>query len=1175
MGAKVKAGGKGLPLYAEAQIIVKFKSGVSKEKADKIIAKHKAKKLRKIKKLACQSLIIPAGTTVEEMVEKFGQEPDVEYAEPNYIVHAQLVPSDPQFTLQWALDNTGQTMGTPDADIDAPEAWDVETGDPTVIIAILDTGVALNHPDLINKLWVNTDEIPENQIDDDGNGFVDDYRGYDMNEVESNHVDDYHGHGTHCAGTAAADTDNGLGVVGVNINSKIMPVQVLNSSGSGQYLDVAEGIVYATDNGAKVISMSLGGYGDSDTLESAMQYAYNAGITTVCAAGNISDQGVLYPAAYDQYCLAVAATGPDDERASFSSIGPQVDVAAPGVHIYSTYRYINMLSDLYGWHYDFLSGTSMATPHVAGLAALIISQNPAFTNEQVMDQIRYTADDVNDSTYKGNDIFLGTGRINAFQALTTSPHPVISYEGYAIDDSGGTGNGDGRADPGETVSMTVTLGNSWADAVEVTGSLSTGDPYLTITDPSSSFGNINEGSSADNGGNPFTFTVDPGCPRGHKLTFTLDITAQVYSDTYTLDISAGRPYVLFVDDDGGLSVDRYYKEALDNAGLTYDVWDVPLDEDGPTAADMAPYDVVIWDALYVLKPTGWVYLVGRSLTVQDVQQLSAYLDGGGNLFLTSSNLLEHQPVPPELSSFVTDYLHAPSRYHGSTDFVAGVAQDIFDDITLRLPDGVAYSMTPDAQAQAIFTISDENSSYYGDPCALRYPASGPSTYRTVFLGFNIHGIQSVDGRKHVMSEVVNWLRQTTPPPQSNLAPTADTGDDQWFMDVEDAGSVTVSFDGSACLDPDGSLDTCEWKDGETVLKSSCSTFSKSLAVGPHFITLTVTDNGGAVDTDNMLVYIAPPLPANDGAYVPPPPSGPTTILTNTPYDYTVQTTDPDGDPVYYEIEWGDGFLVGTFTVTELHDSGVPVSILHTYTDPGTYEIRVQAWDILGERETNWDFWSDPLIVTVLEPDSVPPVISSVSASDVTSSSAAITWATDELSDSVVHYGTTTSLGSTAEDSDMVTSHLVTLTDLLAETTYYYEVQSTDSFSNTATDDNGGLYYTFTTTAGGGSTMHVDSIDMSLLPAPGRKTKATATVTVVDEDSIGVEGATVSGHWENATTDSDSGTTDYNGQVTLESDGVRRASSGTTFTFVVDDITLSGWTYDPAANVETSDNITVP
>ncbi|MFB3040811.1 MAG: S8 family serine peptidase, partial [Candidatus Poribacteria bacterium] len=338
------------------------------------------------------------------------------------------LPNDPFFANQWHLHNTGQTGGTPDADIDAPEAWDIQSGDPSVIVSVMDTGQDLDHPDLVDNLWVNAGEIPNNGIDDDNNGFIDDINGWDHSD-DDNDPDDYHGHGSHTAGTIAAKTNNGIGVAGVaggfSPGVKIMSNKIFPSAFSDR---ISLGFHYAADNGAVISSNSWGNDapGPPDPIiEEAIDYFIAnagsgpqtiAGGVVVFAAGNdnTNDPTWGYPASYAPV-IGVAGTNHNDIKASFSNWGTWVDVSAPGVSVYS------LLIGGYG----FLSGTSMACPHVAGVAALIASQNPDFTAAEVRAQLEATTDNIDDKN-PGFEGLLGTGRVNAFTAVgptLTVPKP--------------------------------------------------------------------------------------------------------------------------------------------------------------------------------------------------------------------------------------------------------------------------------------------------------------------------------------------------------------------------------------------------------------------------------------------------------------------------------------------------------------------------------------------------------------------------------------------------------------------------------------------------------------------------------------------------------------------------------------------------------------------------------
>ncbi len=321
---------------------------------------------------------------------------EVEWVEPNYTLALDFIPNDPYYSTQSGYLNR---MGL-------SAAWDLTTGEPGIVLAVLDTGVDMNHADLQGAIWVNPGETPLNGVDDDGNGFIDDVHGWDF-AGNDNLPDDDYGHGTHVAGIAAARINNGIGIAGVAGNATIMPVDVFGG-GIGTYEDLIRAIIYATDNGARVINMSLGASSYSRGEEMAVNYAVEHGVVVVAAAGNTGRESYHYPAAHASV-IAVAATTSGDYLASFSTRGDFVDVAAPGVSIYSTLR-----NNTYG----AMSGTSMATPHVSGLAALILSRNPGLTPTQVRQLIESTATDLGPT---GRDIYFGYGRVDAALALASTP----------------------------------------------------------------------------------------------------------------------------------------------------------------------------------------------------------------------------------------------------------------------------------------------------------------------------------------------------------------------------------------------------------------------------------------------------------------------------------------------------------------------------------------------------------------------------------------------------------------------------------------------------------------------------------------------------------------------------------------------------------------------------------
>ncbi len=343
-------------------------------------------RIQKVKLTHAQSL--------EAALNRLNANPRIEYAEPNYIYQissyerAFNLPNDEMVGQLWGMKNTGQAdksgqVGTPGADINVAPLWEMGiTGDRRITVAIIDTGVSWTHPDLVDNLYTNPGEIAGNGIDDDGNGYIDDVHGWNF-EGKSNNSTDDHDHGSHCAGTIGGTGNNGIGVAGVNWKVSLMPLKFLSASGSGSLDDAVDAINYATMMHVNVMSNSWGGGGFSQTMLDAITRAKDAGILFVAAAGNASsnnDATPTYPSNYVvDNVLSVGATDNRDTLASFSCFGKRtVHVAAPGNWI---------LSSVKNGGYDLFRGTSMATPHVAGIAALLLSAHPEWGFAELKDRL--------------------------------------------------------------------------------------------------------------------------------------------------------------------------------------------------------------------------------------------------------------------------------------------------------------------------------------------------------------------------------------------------------------------------------------------------------------------------------------------------------------------------------------------------------------------------------------------------------------------------------------------------------------------------------------------------------------------------------------------------------------------------------------------------------------------
>ncbi len=409
--------------FVAGEIIVKLEDDAANRDLERINDRNGAETEEELPEGDLAVVDLPNDLTVEEAVETYEDSPDVEYAEPDYILRASRTPDDTDFPSLYGLNNTGQTGGSSDADIDAPEAWDTTTGGQETIVAVIDEGVDIEHPDLRENVWVNPDEIPNNGRDDDGNGYNDDVTGWDFANNNASVYDPGAAtdekHGTHVAGTIAARGDNGAGVVGVNWRASIMPLKFLEADG-GRTSDAVEAIDYAVAEGANISNNSWGGSGNSQSLRDAISRADAAGHLFVAAAGNEGSNNDRFPSYPDGYNLpniiSVAATNNRDALASFSNYGASsVDLAAPGSSIRSTFP-----DNSYGR----LSGTSMAAPHVAGVAALLESRDPGMGDAWLKAGILDSADKKSGLSGK---VVTG-GRLNAAGALSDSAQPPNASE---------------------------------------------------------------------------------------------------------------------------------------------------------------------------------------------------------------------------------------------------------------------------------------------------------------------------------------------------------------------------------------------------------------------------------------------------------------------------------------------------------------------------------------------------------------------------------------------------------------------------------------------------------------------------------------------------------------------------------------------------------------------------
>lgn len=362
--------------FVKGELLIRFKDGVSKENQDKALQEGNAKIKDEISQLRIKRISVPEQTQ-DKVREALSHNPNVEFVENNALAEAAVLPNDPSYGSQWHF-----------AKISAPQGWDVSTGDAAVPVTICDTGVDLTHPDLAGKL------LP----------------GYNFYDNNTNNAD-VQGHGTAVAGSAAAISNNGSGVAGVAWTNPIIPVRIADPTAWATYSAMAQCVTYGVDHGSRVINISYGGTSSSTTLQSAVDYAWSKNALVFASAGNSANNTPMYPAATNKV-IGVTATNSSDNKASFSSFGTWVDIAAPGENIYTTSR-----GGGYGGH----SGTSFASPITAGLAALVMSVNPKLSNQEAYDLLISNSDDLG---AVGFDEYFGYGRINVARILTAAKNYV-------------------------------------------------------------------------------------------------------------------------------------------------------------------------------------------------------------------------------------------------------------------------------------------------------------------------------------------------------------------------------------------------------------------------------------------------------------------------------------------------------------------------------------------------------------------------------------------------------------------------------------------------------------------------------------------------------------------------------------------------------------------------------
>ena len=700
------------------------------------------------------TLYFPEEKDVLKVATQFSKSPLLEYAEPVPIRYIDNEPNDPMFAQQ---DHLPQ--------IKAPQAWDVVTGDSSVIIAIIDGGTDWEHSDLIDNIWVNDAEIKGTPgVDDDGNGYVDDFHGWDFANNDNNPTNQpsnlyAYEHGTVTAGLASARTNNNLQVAGVAWNCTIMPLKHGIDNVENAIYYWLRGLEYAVDNGAHIVNLSFGGTFFSQVEQDAINDAYSKGVLIVASAGNVLSDERHYPAAYD-HVLSVTWVYANDKIAWAATYGISVDVAAPGV---------KLLSLLPGNLTTRMSGSSSASPVVAGLAGLIKSQHHDWGPYQIAKQIALTADNIDDKNpaYAGK---LGSGRINAFRAVSEVDPPEISPKiktlKVAISDSA-AGDNDFIFERGETVEVKVSAVHNYSlsPGEKVVFTLSSNDTDLTILNGEYDVGFFPSDTTISLP-EVFTFSVSETA-KGKTSKILIGWNADGgFSGADTFTVIVGKLPVLIVDDDRGeYPAEKLYTNILEQWDMNYAVWN--RFSMGALSPDMlSNFPIVIWLC-------EWEF---PSLDSLDQTAIMQFLDNGGNLFVSGQDIgwdladatgITNNQYSESTVQFFHNYLHAVYFADDSdVNEVVGMPNDpIGNDLRFHiyqpgLPDANQYpdEIAPADGASSCFEYVGGQNHKFG----IKYKGD----HKVVYFGMGLEAIDSRENtpsddlspiRTEVMRRILNWL----------------------------------------------------------------------------------------------------------------------------------------------------------------------------------------------------------------------------------------------------------------------------------------------------------------------------------------------------------------------------------------------------------------------------------
>jgi len=1046
------------PAFVPGELIIAFQQGVTDRQIADFYRAHGANEDDDLDGDADdrdpEEKLVDVGRAVSDaLIARLERDPRVQYAERNYILTAGETPNDPRFTDLWGLNNTGQTGGTADADVDAPEAWATTTGAGNAIVGVIDSGVSYNHEDLQATMWRNPGEIAANGRDDDGNGYVDDVHGINAIANSGNPMDD-NGHGTHVAGTIAAAANNAKGVTGLSSSARIAGCKFLSSSGSGSTSNAIKCFKYfnhlkhVLGQNIVVTNNSWVGGGYSQALRDAMagldQPAMSP-ILHVCAAGNSNvnnDSSAHYPSSYAlDHVVSVAATDHNDRYASFSNWGPKsVDLAAPGAGIWSTH----WTSSAPTTAYRSMSGTSMASPHVAGAAAEVYSTSPALGALQLKERLLESVDPIGAVGSNSSKPTVTNGRLNVASAVYVDEVPPTPPVGMSVTappagaalDLAWTANAETdvagynvyrTTDPATAIARTWQKANPslvTSPAYLDTG-LTNGTTYhyqVTAVDRSS-----NESDrSAETSGTP-SDTAAPAAPTGLAATagdaqVSLDWADNVEPDVATYQVlrttdaptSATRTW----SDVATTNVSSYTDTRLSN-GTTYHYRVSATDTTGNVGQPSAEASALPARTPKVLQVTdGWDERNNKTL-VQDGKLRVVQVSDNSRVEIERDRFYSFQfetTVPAEAS---IEAVKIGLEHYEESSFTGAVPLQVHTGAL------TARTFTPLAQANAPTRIGSSREGV--DRFDVTSVMTDPSKVNA--LKFVVRN-QTTNGRKvridRVFLEVSYSLEDRTPPETTITSaptdPTNSTSAGFTFESSEQSSTFECSFDGSA-------FTTC-----------TSPSDHGGLSDGAHTFTVRATDAKGNVDatpaTHNWSVdSVAPSLtsttPAADG----------TGVATTTAVTAAFSEAMDAGTitPSTFTVTSAAGSVAGSVAYNATTNSATftpaaPLSGTTTYSAEVAALVKDAAGNALGTAHT-WSF------TTAAETDVTPPetTIESGPTGSVRETSASFTFGSSEA-------------GSTFECSldgaPFAPCTSAVAHDGLSEGGHVFEVKATDASGNT-------------------------------------------------------------------------------------------------------------------------------